>query len=83
MCCFELETQMEAHSFIVKQMLVICCTDHGSGHADGIYIPFVGYVSFYKPYIPAAVLSPVQSGHSDRRKEANILLTHITHACIT
>lgn len=41
--------------------------------------------TFLKPYIPAAVLSPVQSGHSDRliAAETHILLTHITHACIT
>lgn len=36
---------------------------YASGHADGIYILLLGYVSLNSPYIPLAVSCPVQSGH--------------------
>lgn len=53
-----------------------------SGHADGIYIPLVGYVSLNKPCIPPVFPIPVQSGHSEQFTDKYThTLTQITQAC--
>lgn len=60
---------------------------YASGHADGIYIPLLGYVSLNNPYIPRAVSCPVQSGHFNKliAEAQTHTLTHIplTHKPIT
>lgn len=67
----------------------VCACVYASGHADGIYIPPLGYVSLNSPYIPPAVSCPVQSSHFitllAEAQTHRQMLTHIplTHATIT
>lgn len=62
---------------------------YASGHADGIYIPLLGYVSLNSLYIPLAVSGPVQSGHLNMLIAQAQTNTHtltqipLTHAPIT